>query len=159
MLDSQGGVVHTFWDAFGSDSNELPGPVTSDPLDPRFYQTHIMQTYPRTSSTMLQAYPDTVTAELHLLAFPPDLFDDLFSTPSEIGLTADAVQAMRNNLTPTTVGGRIHLDPRRSADDAGGGGSFYFDQGIPVFCVSTGGLNPQANKVPASPHTNRACNP
>jgi hypothetical protein len=158
MLDSQGGVVHTFWDAYSSDSNELPGPVTSNPLDPGFYQTHVMQTYPRASSTMLTAYPDTATAEVHLLAFPPDLFDDLFATPAEIGLTADAVQALRSNLTPVTIGSPITWT-QDAANDAGGGGSFYFDQGIPVFCVSTGGLNPQANKVPAQPHSSPACKP
>jgi cytochrome c554/c'-like protein len=159
MLDGQGNVVHTFWDAFTSDSNALPGQLTSDPLDPRYYQTHIMQTYPRGASTMLQAYPDAVTLDVNLLAFPPDLFDDLFSNPAEIGLSAAQVNDMRAKLVPLAVGTQLTWT-QAAASDPTQGGSRYFEQGIPVSCVSKGSsLNPQADKVPAPRHTSAACKP
>jgi hypothetical protein len=158
MLDSQGSVVHTFWDAYRSDSNELPGAVTFDPLDPRFYQTHIVQTYPRTTSTTLSGYPDTVTVDVRLLAFPPDLFDDLFSTPAEIGFSAAQVAGMRARLVPLAVAPELTWT-QAAANDTTNGGSTYFDKGIPVSCVATGGLNPGANKIPAPKHTSPACTP
>jgi Cytochrome c554 and c-prime len=158
MLDGQGALVDTFWDAVGSDSNALPGAVTSDPLDPRYYQTHIVQTYPRAQSTTLPAYPDTVTLDVSLLAFPLDLFDDLFSNPAEIGFSSDQVQAMRAQLVPLPVGSTITWT-QAAASDTSAGGSVFFDQGIPVFCVSTAGLNPGATTVPAKQHASPACRP
>jgi Cytochrome c554 and c-prime len=161
LLDGDGNLVHTFWGAASSDSNTLPGQKTSDPTDPRYYQTHVMQTYPRTGSKILSAYPDTVTLKVHLLAFPPDLFDDLFTNPAEIGLSAADVQGLRSNLAPLDVGTELTWT-QAAAGDALHGGTMYFDQqqGVPVYCVSKGAsLNPQADKVPAPVHTSPVCKP
>ena len=158
MLDSQGSLVHTFWDAYSSDSNSLPGPTTSDPLNPDFYRTHVMQTYPRASGATLPSYPDSVTLNVYLQAFPLDVFDDLFSSPADLGMTASQVQAMRANLVPLSVGSTLTWT-QAAASDTTSGGSTYFDQGVPVMCVSTSSLNPQADKVPAPQHKSAACTP
>jgi hypothetical protein len=160
MLDGQGAAVHTFWDAVGpSDSNTLPGAVTSDPLNPDFYKTHIRQTYPRAPSAMLTGYPDTVTLDVYILAFPPPIFDDLFATPSAVGLTEVDVASLRSKLVPLSVGQPL-VWSQATAMDTSRGSVTYFDQGNPVYCV-TAGVNPDPafGGVAAPKHTSPNCKP
>ena len=158
LFDDQGERIDTFWDAATTDSNQLPGQLTFDPSSPLFYRSHVMQSYPRSDAKTLSAYPDRVTLDVHLLAFPFELFDDLFSDPARLGWSAADVQALRAQLVPLSVGKQLEWTPAAAADTAHGG-SVYFDQGVPVRCVTNTGLNAAADKQPAPAHANPACTP
>ncbi|MDP9002166.1 MAG: hypothetical protein M3O46_18900 [Myxococcota bacterium] len=157
LVDGKANVVRNFWEAVTTDGNQLPGQMTYDQMDPRYYQTHIMQTYPRDASTTLSAYPDTVTLDVHLLPFSPDLFDDLIP-PGDPGFSATMIQEMRAKLVPMSVGSTLTWTVA-AARDSMHGGTEYLDHGVPVLCISNTGLNAAADKVVAPRHTNPACNP
>ncbi len=156
MLDANGNAVNGLWDAASVDSNLLPGQLTFDPSSPLFYQSHVTRTFPRDPLASLSAFPDRATLDLHLLPFPLDLFDQLFASPGALGLSADAVAALRSQLLPLSLGKELVWTPAAAADTAHGGLS-YIDQGVPVACVTSTGLNAAADKVPALEHQAAAC--
>lgn len=158
LFDAQGERVDTFWDAATTDSNQLPGQLTFDANSPLYYRTHVTQSYPRSGQKTLSAYPDRVTLDVHLLAFPFELFEDLFSEPARLRLSAADVQALRAKLVPLDVGKQLEWTAAAAADTAHGG-SVYFEQGVPVRCVTNTGLNAAADKQPAPVHANPACTP
>jgi hypothetical protein len=89
MLDDQNTPVSMFWQARKpSESYQLPGQLTYDPTDARFYQTHIYQTFPR--QTALTAAPDRVTMRVRLQAIGLDVIDDLKGTGDLSDLTIRA---------------------------------------------------------------------
>jgi hypothetical protein len=156
MLDSNGNQVPTLWNAASVDSNLLPAQLTFDRSSPLYYQTHVTRSFPKDPLTSLSAFPDRVTLDVHLQPFPLDLFDDLFSDPGRFGLDADGVAALRSKLVPLSVGQQLVWTPGAAADTANGGLT-YIDQGVPVACVTTTGMNAAADKVPAPEHTAAAC--
>ena len=156
MLDSNSNQVPTLWNAASVDSNLLPAQLTFDKSSPLYYQTHVMRRFPKDPLTQLSAFPDRVTLDVHLQPFPLDLFDDLFSDPGRFGLDADGVSSLRAKLVPLTVGQQLVWTPSAAADTAHGGLT-YIDQGLPVACVTTTGMNAAADKVPAPEHTAAAC--
>jgi hypothetical protein len=156
MLDANGAQVNGLWDAASVDSNLLPGQLTFDKSSPLFYQTHVTRTFPRDPTASLSAYPDRVTLDVHLLPFPLDFFDDLFADPTRLGLTADTVATLRSKLVPLTLGSELVWTAAAAADSAHGGLT-YIDEGVPVSCVTTTGMNAAADKVPAPEHTAAAC--
>jgi hypothetical protein len=159
LLDGQGNAVHNFWDAvLPSDSNTLPGPVTIDPTSPDFNKTHNYQTYPRTQSKTLPASPDKVTLDVYILAFPPALFDDLFSDPAKVGLTASDVQSMRANLVPIAVGPTVTWTRSAAMDPSKGGLVYSPTQGTMNYCINDG-VNPSYPSFRAPQHTSSACKP
>ena len=89
-------------------------------------------------------------------AFPLALFDELFADPAHLGLDADAVARLREQLLPLNVGEQLVWTPEAAADTAHGGHS-YIDQGVPMSCVTTTGMNAAADKVPAPEHEAAAC--
>ena len=93
---------------------------------------------------------------MHLLPFPLGFFDQLFADPAALGLTADAVSALRAELVPLTLGQELVWTAAAAADTAHGGLT-YIDQGVPVSCVTTTGMNAAADKVSAPEHTAAAC--
>lgn len=146
LLDAKGKEVHMFWEASSYESNQLPGPVTSNPTDPNYYLTHVIQTYPRPSSSpsSLSVYPDKVTMRVRLAPIGLDVLDDLIaSNDLDPALKAKmpVFTLASTNLTWTAKDATIH----------------YLEGGIPVACVS-GGLATGANAgVPAPAHTQ--CSP
>jgi hypothetical protein len=135
MLDGQDHEVHTFWDAVSNESSQLPALATIDRTDPRFYQTHIFQTYPRSGAAIPTA-PDRVTMSLHLQPFGKDAFDDLVS--SYAGSAPAALTELGAKLPTFAVGGVLEWTPETA-------GLIFYEQGLPVTCVSTN-LDASADK-------------
>jgi hypothetical protein len=158
LLDSNGNRVQTMWNAASVDSNLLPAQLTFDKSSPLYYQTHVTRSFPKDPGAALSAFPDRVTLDVHLQPFPLDLFDDLFSDPSRFGLDGEGVVGLRSKLVPLAVGAQLVWTASAAADTAHGGLS-YVDQGVPVACVTTTGLNAAADKVPAPEHQAAACAP
>ena len=156
MLDQDGNAVSKLWAAASVDSNLLPGQLTFDRSAPEFYQSHVTRTFPKDASLSLRSYPSRATLDVHLLPFPYALFDDLFSDPARLGLDADGVAALRANLSPLSVGQQLVWTPEAAADTAHGGLT-YIDQGVPMSCVSTTGMNASADKVAAPEHSALGC--
>lgn len=135
-----------FWEASSYESNQLPGPVTSNPTDPNYYLTHVIQTYPRPSSSpsSLSVYPDKVTLRVRLAPIGLDVLDDLIAS-NDLDPAYKAKMPVftlaSTNLTWTAKDATIN----------------YLEGGIPVACVS-GGLATGANAgVPAPAHSK--CSP
>jgi hypothetical protein len=81
MFDDQGKDVHMFWEAQSYEANELPGQLTFNPADVRFYQTHVMQQFPRRGTMRnLPAYPDKVSMKVHVQPVGRDVIDDLVAS-------------------------------------------------------------------------------
>jgi hypothetical protein len=157
MFDPAGKETHNFWDAATIESNTLPAQLTFDPMNINFYKSHIYQNYPRATDKRLDVYPDRVTLRALLQPFPLDLFDDLFATPADHGLTADQVAAMRAKLAaPLVVGTPVEWTLANAADPVHG--EMYVDSlHTPINCVMPTNLRASADKVPAKNHT--MCSP
>jgi len=156
MLDASGQAVNGLWSAASIDSNLLPGQLTFDKSSPNFYRTHVYRNFPKDPNASLSAFPDRVTLDVHLLPFPLDFFDDLFGDPARLGLSADDVSSLRAELVPLSIGAQLVWTPEAATDTAHGGLS-YIDQGVPMACVSTTGMNASADKVQAPEHSAAAC--
>src|SRR5258708_1466693 len=134
IFDAQGKPVRMFWEAEGSDSNLLPGQLTFDPGDRRFYQTHVFQTYPRSGT--LPGAPDRVTLRVHLSAVGADVLSDLISSGDLGAQSAGAVPSF-------LVGPELEWTPTTATEH-------YMDGAFPVSCVSLNGLSAAADKVLAA---------
>ena len=156
MLDGDGNSVSKMWATKSVDSNLLPGQLTFDKSSPLFYQTHVTRSFPKDPQASLAAFPERATLDVHLQPFPLTLFDDLFADPSLLGLAAEDVAALREKLRPLAVGEQLVWTAEAAADTAHGGHS-YIDQGVPMSCVTTTGLNAAADKVAAPEHESAAC--
>ncbi len=156
MLDGQGNQVSKLWQAASMDSNLIPGQLSFDKASPLYYQSHVTRSFPKDPSQSLRAFPDRVTLDVHLLPFPLDLFDDLFSDPARLDLDAAGVATLRAQLVPLRVGKQLVWTPAAAADTVHGGLS-YVERGTPVACVTTTGMNAAADKVPAPEHVSAAC--
>ncbi len=143
LFDEQGAEVHMFWEAAEYESNLLPAQVTFDQSDPRYYQSHVFQSYPR--SAVLPVYPDRVTLRVHLQPIGLDVFDQLVQTGDLADTSEYSVADLRAKLTPLRVGDELEWT-RDSATET------YFEAGLPVTCVSTTNLSGSADKVPAVNH-------
>jgi len=150
MFDSQGVPVNMFWQAASTKANEIPALSTFDQLDPRFYQTHVEQLYPRsgTQPVPLPQMPDRVTFRMRLQPIGLDVLDDLVESgdldPSIPGamptfdvsfLSADGGAQAALEWTPQTAASLSYQDE--------------YDQTIAT-CVATSGFNVGATKVLAS---------
>jgi hypothetical protein len=143
LFDDQGAEAHMFWEAAEYESNLLPVQLTFDQSDPRFYQSHVYQNYPR--SGLLDTFPDRVTLRVYIQPVGLDVFDDLVESGDLVDGPSVSVQALRSALVPLTVGEELTwtLD---AADEN------YVEGGLPVACVSDTNLLANADKVPAVNH-------
>lgn len=80
MFDATGTQVSMFWQAVTTEGNELPVPVTTSPIDPRYYLTHIYQTFPRDPTAVLPQMPDQVTLRIRIQPIGLDVLGDMVST-------------------------------------------------------------------------------
>lgn len=156
MLDDEGSSVSKLWAAKSVDSNLLPAQLTFDKSSPLFYHSHVMRSFPKDPLASLPGAPDRATLDVHLQPFPLSLFDDLFVDPERLGLDAAGVASLREKILPLNVGAQLVWTPEAAADSAHGG-LVYVDQGVPMSCVTTTGLNAAADKVPAPEHASEAC--
>jgi hypothetical protein len=146
MFGADGGQVNMFWQASSSESNELPALATFDTLDPRYYQTHIVQRFHR-DGTPLSAMPDRVTLRLRLQPIGLDVLDDLVQTQD---LDAGVALAMPTFDVPLTGPGGADLEWTPSA---AAGLVTMSDDGTPETCVATAGFNVAATQTLAANHT------
>jgi hypothetical protein len=151
MLDAQGNPVDMFWQAASTIGNEIPALATFNELDPRFYDTHVVQLYPRSGTTpmSLPQVPDRVTFRMRLQAVGVDVLNDLVDS---------------GDLDPGVPGAMPTFDVSFLGADGGIQSSLEwtsqaaasvtyqdeFDQTIAT-CVATNGFNVGANKVQAQP--------
>jgi Cytochrome c554 and c-prime len=156
MLDGAGDSVSKMWAAEAIDSNLIPGQLTFDKSSPLFYQTHVMRSFPKNPLASLPSFPERATLDVHLRPFPLALFDELFAEPSLLGLDTAGVAALRDRLLPLNLGEQLVWTPEAAADTAHGGLT-YFDQGVPMSCVTTTGMNAAADKIAAPEHQIAAC--
>ena len=154
MFDSAGKETHNFWDAATFESNSLPAQLTFVPSDPRYYKSHIFQNFPRAVDQKLDQYPDRVTMQARVQAFPLELYDELFADPADEGFTAEQVQAMRAKLAPLTVGNSLEWTLAAATDpNPRNGGESYLDSlHRPINCVSKTNLKAAFDKDSALNH-------
>ncbi len=125
--------VRMFWEAAQSSPNLLPGQLTFDQTDRRFYQTHVFRRYPQTG--VLSGAPDRVTLQVHLSAVAPEVIADLIGT-------GDLDASFQSKIPNLLVGAPLEWTAATASEH-------FTDQGVPVDCVSQGGLRAAADKVPA----------
>jgi hypothetical protein len=145
MFDAQGQPVNMFWQAASTESNELPALATFDPLDPRFYQTHVVQRFHR-DGTPLSAMPDRVTLRIRLQPVGVDVLTDLVASGD---LDAGVVSAMPTFDVPLTGPGGADLEWTPAA---AAGLVTMSDDGTPETCVATQGFNVAAQQTLATNH-------
>jgi hypothetical protein len=143
IFDAQGNEVNMFWQAASYDSNQLPGPVTSDKTNPAFYKTHVMRTYPRSTSTpaFLSAFPDHVTMKVSLLPVGLEVLDDLIAS-------GDLDPALKAKMTPLTVGPTSLTWTAQTANIM-----YPIGGGLVAKCVAAGLANGGYGANPAPEHT------
>ena len=145
MFDAQGKPVDMFWQAASYESNTLPGLLTFDQNDTRFYQTHIVQYYPRDPLKRLPGAPDSVSLRVRMQPMGLDVADSLIAS-------GDLDANVRAQIVTFDLG------PGLTWTAAAAGTTPAFVEGtVPYFCVSTPNFNLAAQRTPAVNHT--ACAP
>jgi hypothetical protein len=144
LLDANGNQVHMFWEGSSYESNLLPAPATFDPSDPRSYQTHVEQKYPRGES-YLSAYPDRVSVKVMLEPFGLDVLDDLVQSGDLADNDSFTLAELESHLAPRQIGAELDWSPDTAAP------TFVAD-GLPMSCITSTALNFRADTVPAVNH-------
>jgi len=144
LFDAEGRETHMFWQASEVETNLLPGQLTFDASDPRYYQSHVVQSYPRAGQ--LAAFPERVTARLWLQPIGLDVFDELVASGDLVDTERYKVSELRERLQPLAVGAAIEWSPAAANER-------FLDRGLPISCASTTNLSASADKVPAVNHT------
>jgi hypothetical protein len=150
MSDAQGHLVNQFWQAASTEGNELPALATFSSTDPRFYQTHIVQRFPRDGSKLAQM-PDRVTLRLRLQPVGIDVLQDLVGTGD---LDAGVIAAMPTfdvALAGPTLPAQIDWTPQAALL------SYPADDGTTATCVATPDFNVAAMPTLAINHV--TCTP
>ncbi len=146
LLDDQGNQVRMFWEAADVESNPLPGLSTFDVSDPRYYQSHVVASYPRQGAG-IGGYPDRVTLNVHLAPFDLDTFDSLVASGDLSDSAGVSTAAMREQLAARSVGQQLEWTADSVTES-------FLDRGLPISCVSSGGskLSASADKVAIVDH-------
>jgi hypothetical protein len=143
MFDASSKQTNLFWQAATTEGDELPVQVTFDPTDPRYYQTHIVQSFPRALNAVLPHMPDQVTMRIRIQPVGLDVLNDLVSAGY---LDGSLVASMRTwDAAPL-----LTWTPQAAT-------LTYEEEGQPVACVSTTNFNVAADKTPAP--ANKDCSP
>lgn len=137
LFDGAGDEVKMFWSAASYETNALSAQQTFDPKDPRFYQTHVVRSFPRAAP--MSAYPDRVTLRVRLQPVGLDVLDDLIAS-------GDLDPKYRAAMPTMDVGGPV-LEWTKD-----GALATYFDGKTPNRCVTRTNLDVQADKTPAPSH-------
>ncbi len=146
MFDAQSQQVNMFWQASSYQGNELPVPVTTDLTDPRFYQTHIYQRFPRGLNATLPQMPDQVTMRIRLQPVGLDVIQDLADS-------GDLDAGVGAAIPTWDVAPLLTWTPAAAAAS----GLSYQELDEPVTCVSATNFNVAADKYLAT--ENPSCSP
>jgi hypothetical protein len=152
MLDDQNNPVPMFWQAANpSESYLLPGQITFNQTDPAYYRTHLFQPFPR--KTLLTVAPDRVTMRVRLQPVGLDVIDDLAaSAPADAEGGPGDLSSVRTAIPTFDIGTAPLVEWTPATGKPG------YDVGVQRFtCVTSTGLNFQADKVPVPPHVH--CQP
>jgi hypothetical protein len=145
--DGGGQQVDMFWQAASSEGNELPMPVTTDKTDPRYYQTHVYQRFPRGLNAVLPEVPDQVTLRIRVQPIGLDVLQDLVQS----GDLAPSIAAAMPIFDVTPL---LTWTPAEAATE----NLTYQDvDGEEVTCVSPTAFNVAADKFLAE--ENPGCSP
>jgi hypothetical protein len=139
MFDGQGTQVDMFWQAAKVESNLIPFPVTSNTTDPRFYQTHVLQYFPRNPTATLPAVPAKVTLRLLLQPIGLDVLQDLVKSGD---LDPSVPAKVKTLVFPEPI---LTWTPATATQ-------MYTEPPRPVACVGDTALNVTASTVPAVNH-------
>ena len=142
IFDDKGAEVHMFWQAASTEGNALPGQITFDATDPRFYKTHVFRAFPRTGT--LPSSVDRVTMRVRLQPMGYDVLDDLVGS-------GDLDRSVRDAMKAVDVGETLEWTADAAKD------TFEDETRVPFSCVSKTNFNVKADKVPAPEHTR--CSP
>jgi hypothetical protein len=152
MFDATNKQVDMFWQAATSEGNELPMPVTTDKTSPLYFQTHIIQRFPRGISAALPLAPDQVTVRIRLQPIGLDVLNDLASTQD---LDAGVAAAMPTwDVVPLLTWTPAAAAACRTTE---GTPCTYQEEGDTVTCVSATGFNVAADTFAAT--ENAGCTP
>jgi hypothetical protein len=138
MFDEQGKETHLFWETSSIESNTLPGQVTFDPMDKRYYQTHLARGFPGPgSSKKITTMPDRVTLRVWLQAFPYKVLEELMPELTALGYGEAQIEQMKKKLAPVQVTTDFAGGPQgilewsaASAMEQAGAGTFQNGNGI-----------------------------
>jgi hypothetical protein len=144
LLDADGNQVHMFWDGASYESNLMPAQATFDQSDPRFYQTHVEQKYPR-GDGYLPVYPDRVSVKIWLQPVGRDVLDDLVASGDLTDTDTLAVADLEAALAPRLLGAELDWTPDTAAPS-------FVSGGFPTSCITNTALNFKADTVPAVNH-------
>jgi hypothetical protein len=145
MFDANDNQVNMFWQASSYETNLIPFPVTSNKTDPRYYQTHIEQQYPRNATATLPAMPDRVTMRVRMQPIGIDVLNDLVAT-GDLDPSIVSQQPTYDLLSPATLTWTMATANATTIE-----GRF------PVSCITTTALNVQAQTTIAVNHAK--CSP
>jgi hypothetical protein len=137
MFDDKGSEVHMFWEGASTEGNALPAQATFDATDPRFYQTHVVRSYPRQGN--IAGAIDRVTMRVRLQAVGLDVLDELIAS-------GDLDPALRGAMPTLDLGAPLEWTASAATET-------YAEDRIPFTCVSKTGFAVQADKVPAPERT------
>jgi Cytochrome c554 and c-prime len=157
MFDTQGNPANMFWQAATIKGNEIPGLATFDRLDPRFYQTHVVQLFPRNAAPLPQM-PDRVTFRMRLQPVGLDVLNDLVASGDLDPSVSARMPTWDVSFLDADGGTKPSLEWTAGAPDA----VTYKDEFDLTMarCVATPTFNVGANKVPASaPSAPATCSP
>jgi hypothetical protein len=147
LLDASNQPVPFLWQAQGYESTQLPAQATFNVTDPRYYQSHIVQSYPRASGDFFAGVPDRVTLKLHLQPMGLDMLDDLVAS----GDLDSSIPGQMPTLD-LDLGAGTTLEWTATAVN----GTYFENNSFQVDCVTQSNLNVATDKVQAQGHTHCA---
>jgi len=144
IFDAAGTPLALFWQAgLLAKSNQLPGSLIQNVMDPTTYQAHFMREFPSTG--MLAALPDHVTVKLHLQAIGDDVLDSLVAS-------GDLDPSVPPQIARYTLGGGAALDWTPTAANAFQ--TTDATSGAVMTCIASGAY--KSNTTPAVSHAHCA---
>jgi len=146
MFDDQSKEVRMFWQASSFEGNALPAQVTFDPTDKAFFQSHIVQYYPRDpKNNLIRSAIDHVQVRVRLLPMGYDVIDDLVASGDLDGAVRDKLQIHDVFSMEWTADAVAPSNPNKFTDA---------DTALTAYCASNpAGFSGAADKVPAVNHT------
>ncbi|MDP9035110.1 MAG: FixH family protein [Myxococcota bacterium] len=154
MFDGQGNPVDMFWQAASSKTNAIPALATFDPLDMRYYQTHVEQLYPRSGATpmSLPQMPDRVTFRMRLQPVGLDVLESLVGSGDLAPSVPSQMPTFDVSFLSPDGGTQAALEWTPAAATLTYRDEYDFTTAT---CVATSGFNVGATKVrapaPAAP--------
>jgi hypothetical protein len=132
LLDASGKETLLPWQAASYEAYMLKGLQTFDQSDPRYYQTHVYRSFPR--SVALNVPPDRVTMRVRVQPIAFEILDAVIAS-------GDLDPSLRPNM-PTFDAASVEWTASKALPG-------YTGQGVLYTCVSNTSLNFGADKVPA----------